>query len=89
VSVAAALALVATAVVPAPEGTAVDAALAAPCLGCHDDRHNTLGGRDEGELFRALQAWRANADSGELMSRIARGYTIEELRAIAGYLAAQ
>lgn len=72
----------------APEPTAQGAALAQSCLGCHAGEA-ALPGRNADALFEQLRAWREGDDPAALMTRIARGYTTGELRAIAGYLAAQ
>lgn len=72
----------------APAAVSDDAALAVGCLGCHAG-DTALDDRDAATLFDALVAWRDGDDDAALMTRIARGFTPEELRAVAGYLAAR
>ncbi|MEM1437393.1 MAG: cytochrome C [Pseudomonadota bacterium] len=86
-SVASALVYVLAAAAAGPgTETADGAALAIGCAGCHaGPTALEVGGADA--LFSALEAWRDRRDDGAVMTRIARGFTPEELRAIAEYLA--
>ncbi len=72
----------------APDAVSGDAALAVGCLGCHAGS-TSLEGRDADVLYEALEAWRDGDDDTALMTRIARGFTSDELRAIAGFLASR
>lgn len=70
-----------------PAATTVDgAALSIGCAGCHAGA-TALEVDNADALFAALKAWRDRSDDGAVMTRIARGFTPEELRAIADYLA--
>jgi cytochrome subunit of sulfide dehydrogenase len=68
---------------------------AASCSGCHSPRDSAtspvarLNGRDAGELFTALAAFRDGSRPVTVMTRIAKGFSDDELRAIAAWLAAQ
>ena len=72
------------------------AAIAATCSACHgtEGRVRTeipsIAGRPEAVLAAQLLAFREDAMPGAtVMPRLAKGYTEEELRALAGYFAAQ
>jgi cytochrome subunit of sulfide dehydrogenase len=82
-------------------GTAMAAGLAdAPpgafsCSGCHAD---TLGvdsavprliGRDANAIVAAMQAFRSGQIPSTVMDRIAKGFTDDEIRAIAAWYAVQ
>lgn len=85
-SVASAVVLVlAAATGPATE-PADGAALSIGCAGCHAGP-TALDVGDADAVFTALKAWRDRSDDGAVMTRIARGFTPEELRAIAEFLA--
>jgi sulfide dehydrogenase cytochrome subunit len=68
---------------------------AASCSGCHSPRAGAtspvarLNGRDAGELFTALAAFRDGSRPATVMTRIAKGFSDDELRAMAAWLAAQ
>jgi cytochrome c553 len=69
---------------------------AASCSGCHSPRASAttspvarLNGRNAGELFIALAAFRDGSRPATVMTRIAKGFSDDELRAIAAWLAAQ
>ena len=68
-----------------PTGTGERGALAAPCSGCHAPNGllPTLSARTASELRETLLAFRSGARQGTVMTRIARGYTREELTRIA------
>jgi cytochrome c553 len=61
---------------------------AASCLGCHpmvasDGPVSTLSGRPAKEIVTALQGFRTGTLKATVMDRIAKGFTDEEIRAIA------
>lgn len=67
--------------------------LAQACLGCHGPAAAgqygvpALAGRPAPELLAQMTQFRANERPGTIMGRIARGYTPEEIAAVAAYLA--
>lgn len=67
--------------------------LAQACLGCHGPEAAgqygvpAIAGRPAPELAAQMTAFRANERPGTIMGRIARGYTPEEIAAVAAYLA--
>lgn len=46
-------------------------------------------GRDAGDIVAAMQDYRAGRRPATVMNRIARGFSDDEIQAIAGWLAAQ
>jgi sulfide dehydrogenase cytochrome subunit len=68
---------------------------AAACSGCHpisrsaDGPFTRLVGRDPAEIVTAVQEFRAGKREATVMDRIARGFTDEEIKAIAAWYAAQ
>jgi sulfide dehydrogenase cytochrome subunit len=65
---------------------------AASCLGCHPPAvaHGpvpTLAGRKAADIVNAMQAFRAGTLKGTVMERIAKGFSDEEIRAIADWYA--
>ena len=68
---------------------------AASCSGCHSAGTSAgsfisrLYGRDAGELMTAMTGFRDGSLLATVMSRIAKGFSDDELRAIAAWLAAQ
>ncbi|HYB44774.1 MAG TPA: cytochrome C [Candidatus Methylomirabilis sp.] len=68
---------------------------AASCSGCHPASPRVaspvprLAGRDQASIVRAMQEFRSGARTGTVMDRIAKGFTDEEIQAIAAWLAAQ
>ena len=68
---------------------------AASCSGCHPAGASTatsisrLYGRDAGEITTAMMGFRDGSLSSTVMNRIAKGFSDDELRAIAAWLAAQ
>ncbi|CAN7760128.1 c-type cytochrome [Bradyrhizobium sp. LjRoot220] len=65
---------------------------AAACSGCHGAGAlpvSRLYGRDAGEIMTAMTAFRDGSLPGTVMNRIAKGFSDDELRAIAAWLAAQ
>src|SRR5262252_2201284 len=69
--------------------------LAAACASCHGTNGVSragmpaLAGRDPGELTRLMQNFRSGKRPATVMQQIARGYTDEQVAAIAAYFAAQ
>jgi len=92
-SVAAAIgiALVAVAAVAAAEPPIG----AASCSGCHPASARVaspvprLAGGDRAAIVRAMQDFRSGQRAGTVMDRIAKGFTDEEIQAIAAWLAIQ
>jgi cytochrome subunit of sulfide dehydrogenase len=65
---------------------------AASCSGCHSGAAasvSRLYGRDAGEIMTAMTGFRDGSLPATVMNRIAKGFTDDELRAIAAWLAAQ
>jgi len=68
---------------------------AASCSGCHPAGANTttsisrLYGRDAGEVTAAMAGFRDGSLPATVMNRIAKGFSDDEMRAIAAWLAAQ
>jgi cytochrome c553 len=68
---------------------------AAACSGCHPASASTpspvprLVGLDAAAIVRAMQDFRAGTRPGTVMDRIAKGFTDEEVRAIAAWYAGQ
>ena len=74
------------------DGTGRVASLAAACSGCHAGPAKgivSLKGMDAETMSAALMAYKADAKGGTVMHRLARGYSDEEVKAIAAYLAAE
>jgi len=87
--IAAALALVwAT----ASAGAAMPPPLAAGCEGCHgggDPRLAKLAGRSAADIVAAMAAFRNGSRPATIMDRIAKGFSDDEVAAIAAWYAAQ
>jgi cytochrome subunit of sulfide dehydrogenase len=68
---------------------------ATSCSGCHPARASAqnkvppLRGRDPAEIVAAMQAFRSGDRPSTVMGRIAKGFSDDETRAIAAWLAAQ
>jgi cytochrome c553 len=67
---------------------------AAACSGCHapaalGSPMPPLAGRNPDEIVAAMQDFRAGKREATIMNRIAKGFSDEETRAIAVWLAAQ
>jgi cytochrome c553 len=67
---------------------------AASCSGCHSPAATNsaiprLYGRDAADIEKAMAGFRDGSLPATVMNRIAKGYTDEESRAIAAWLAAQ
>jgi len=68
---------------------------AAACSGCHPtgatatSSISRLYGRDAGDIMTAMTGFRDGSLPATVMTRIAKGFSDDELRAIAAWLAAQ
>jgi cytochrome subunit of sulfide dehydrogenase len=68
---------------------------AASCSGCHpaklavDTPVPRLAGQDAAAMTAALQAYRGGRRSGTVMDRIAKGFSDDEIKAIAAWFSAQ
>jgi cytochrome subunit of sulfide dehydrogenase len=68
---------------------------ASGCSGCHpvkagvDTPVKRLVGQDAGQIVAALQAFRSGQRPATVMDRIAKGFTDDQIRAIAAWYAAQ
>lgn len=68
---------------------------AAACSGCHPASSRVsspvarLAGMERESIVRALQEFRAGTRTGTIMDRIAKGFTDDEIRTLAAWLAAQ
>jgi cytochrome c553 len=68
---------------------------AVACSGCHPASTRItspvprLAGRDSAAIVKAMQDFRSGARAGTVMDRIAKGFTDEEIQAIAAWFAAQ
>jgi cytochrome c553 len=81
---------------PADLGTAAEApAGATSCSGCHpagrpvDTPVSRLAGRAAADIVTAMRAFRSGELRGTVMDRIAKGFSDDEIRAIADWYAAQ
>lgn len=66
-------------------------ALAASCSGCHAVSGGAIvdiSNHTEAKLIETLQAYRNDADGTTVMNRLARGYSEDEIAAVAAYLGA-
>jgi len=68
---------------------------ASSCSGCHpasakpDTPVPPVRGRNPAEIVAAMQAFRSGERPSTVMGRIAKGFSDDEVRAIAAWLAAQ
>jgi len=68
---------------------------AAACSGCHAASAGVptpvprLAGRDRADIVKAMQEFRAGTRAATVMDRIARGFTDQEILAIAAWYASQ
>ena len=68
---------------------------AAACSGCHPASTRVtspvprLAGRDSAAIVKAMQDFRSGVWTGTVMDRIAKGFTDEEIQAIAAWYATQ
>jgi cytochrome subunit of sulfide dehydrogenase len=90
---AALAALLAAAAPPAARAASPPGASA--CRGCHaeagrpDAAIPSLHGQSAGGIAEAMRAYRAGERPASVMDRIARGFSDEEIQAIAAWIAAQ
>lgn len=68
--------------------------LTQPCFACHGVNSNSVGlpiptitGQTETQLYEVLIAFKKGERPATLMTRITKGYSDEDLKLIAGYLA--
>jgi cytochrome subunit of sulfide dehydrogenase len=91
VAAAIGLASIAAAVVAAAEPPAG----AAACSGCHPTSSRVaspvprLVGLDRAAIVRAMQDFRSGQRAGTIMDRLAKGFTDDEIQAIAAWYATQ
>src|SRR5712691_5259606 len=68
---------------------------ASACSGCHAAKPSAatqvprLNGRDPAQIIAAMAEFRSGARSATVMDRIAKGFTDDEVKAIAAWYAAQ
>ncbi len=68
---------------------------AAACSGCHPASARVtspvvrLAGLDKDAIVRAMQEFRSGQRAGTVMDRIAKGFTDDEIQALAAWFAAQ
>ena len=90
-----AAAIVSLAIAAATAASAESPVGAAACSGCHPASTRVsspvprLAGRDQAAIVKAMQDFRSGARAGTVMDRIAKGFTDEEIQAIAAWYAAQ
>jgi len=83
------------AIAAAAAASAEPPAGAASCSGCHPTSPRVtspvprLAGLDRAAIVRAMQDFRSGQRAGTVMDRIAKGFTDEEITAIATWFAAQ
>ena len=76
-------------------GYAEPPAGAVSCSGCHPTSTRVtspvprLNGLDHAAIIKAMQDFRSGARQATVMDRIAKGFTDQEIQAIAAWLAAQ
>jgi cytochrome c553 len=81
----------------APTASAIDAAPAGAtaCSGCHPSSRSVdtpvtrLIGRKSAEIVTAMQEFRGGQRPATVMDRIAKGFTDDDIKAIAAWYAAQ
>ena len=81
--------------VAAPGAAAEPPPGAASCTGCHPSSSRVaspvprLSGGDRAAMVKAMQDFRSGQRTATVMDRIAKGFTDEEIQAIAAWYAAQ
>ncbi len=89
-----AAAIGATLIAAAAAASADPPAGAVSCSGCHATSPRVvtpvprLAGQDPAAIVRAMQEFRSGQRAGTVMDRIAKGFTDDEIRAIAAWYAA-
>ena len=92
-AVAAAIGL--ASIAPAMAASAEPPAGAAACSGCHPSSTRVtspvprLAGLERAAIVRAMQEFRSGQRAGTVMDRIAKGFTEDEIQAIAAWYATQ
>jgi len=87
--------LVAGSLTVAQAASAEPPAGASSCTGCHPASAGVetpvprLAGRNADDMVAAMEAFRSGQRPGTVMDRIAKGFTVEEIQAIAAWYAAQ
>ena len=75
----------------APAGAADGDSLAVACMSCHgvggisSGSIPSLAGRDSGEMVRQMHDFASGARPGTVMNRVAKGYSDEQIVALAQY----
>jgi cytochrome subunit of sulfide dehydrogenase len=88
-------ALLAAAPVAQAQDTQLARNLAATCANCHGTNGSALGdmkplaGMSADKIVAAIADYKSGAQPATVMHQIAKGYTDEQIRLIAGYMAAQ
>jgi len=78
-----------------PSEPTVARSLAASCANCHGTNGQARGdmkplaGMSAAKIIATLADFRSGAQAGTIMPQIAKGYTDEQIRLIASYMAAQ
>jgi cytochrome c553 len=78
-----------------PAGAAEAPPGAASCSGCHAEKPNVdtpvprLAGHDASAMIAAMRAYRGGLRPATVMDRIAKGFSDDEIQAIAAWFAAQ
>ena len=85
-----------TATTAAGQGADVNArSIAATCANCHGTAGVSVGdlpslaGRPREEIVRLMQEYKSGARTGTIMNQLAKGYTDEQIEALAGWFAAR
>lgn len=91
-----AIALLATGIGAQADGVRTAAMLANPCAGCHGTNGASAGefmpsiaGMDKAYLYSVMSDYKSGLRPSTIMGRIMRGYTEQEIWAIAGFFATQ
>jgi len=90
-----AVALAALPVCASAQDSAQARSLAATCANCHGTNGHSVGGIEplagmpRDEMVRKLNEFRSGAKPATVMHQLAKGYTVEQINAIAGFFAAQ
>jgi cytochrome c553 len=89
------VALAALPVCASAQDSAQARSLAATCANCHGTNGHSVGGIEplagmpRDEMVRKLNEFRSGAKPATVMHQLAKGYTVEQINAIAGFFAAQ